>query len=114
MLHGIAWPWEAKPLSFAESCHGAGGSLAGDTHWTVCHASPEREQKTTMEKLNESLMHFSLHVCVFFFFFLKKQNKSSSPQVKHNLTSKFSDMRGRRREAQHAFTASLDLVYCVI
>ena len=44
---------------------------------------------------------------------LKTKNKSSSPQVKHNLTSKFSSTKGRE-EWNTAFTSSADLVYFVI
>lgn len=47
------------------------------------------------------------------FFFLNK-NESSSPQVKHNLTSKFSGTWSEKSEIQHAFTTSIDLAYFVI
>lgn len=56
-------------------------------------------------------MHCPLHICLF----LKKaKNKSSSPQAKHNLTSKFSGLEGGEREIRHAFTRSTVLVYFVI
>lgn len=38
-------------------------------------------------------MHCPLHIRLLFL----NKNKSSSPQVKHNLTSKFSGMMGERR-----------------
>lgn len=60
---------------------------------TTCHPILQKKQKFHYEK-KERLMHCPLHICLFFFL---NKNKSSSPQVKHNLTSKFSGMMEQRR-----------------
>lgn len=63
--------------------------------WTTCHPFLKKKQKnsTTVKKKKEKKA-YALSLTFLSFFFLNK-NKSSSPQVKHNLTSKFSGMMGR-------------------
>lgn len=74
--------------------------------------NPEEKQNTTTRKKKKKKA-YALSL-TFLLIFLNK-NKSSSPQVKNNLTSKFSCMTGREKsEVQHAFTTSADLVYFVI
>lgn len=69
-----------------------------------------RKSKNPTTKKRKRLMSLTF---LPIFFFLNK-NESSSPQVKHNLTSKFSGTWSEKSEIQHAFTTSIDLAYFVI
>lgn len=72
MLHGIAWPREAKLLSFVESCHGARGSLAGAAHWDCVPCKPGARAKDHYGKTKWK--PYALFLTSLCFFFLKKQN----------------------------------------
>jgi hypothetical protein len=66
-----------------------------------------RERERERERERKALHH----PLTFLLFFFKNKNKSSSPRVKCNLTSKLVTQWGEKSEIQHACTASADLVY---
>ena len=87
--------------------------------WTTCHPILKKKQKFHYKKKKKERKRkkrkrkaYALSL-TYFPISLKTKNKSSSPQVKHNLTSKFSSTKGRE-EWNTAFTSSADLVYFVI
>lgn len=61
---------------------------------TTCHPILQKKQKFHYEKKRKAYALSLTYLPIFFFL---NKNKSSSPQVKHNLTSKFSGMMEQRR-----------------
>lgn len=79
---------------------------------TTCH--PCLKEKQTFhyqkKKRRKKKKAYALSLTYSPIFFKKAKNKSSSPQAKHNLTSKLSSLKGGERELRHAFTRSTVLV----
>lgn len=108
MLHIMLWHgncsnWEGKAAILP------GSALQQAFIRTTCHPILKKKQKSHYKKKKKAYVPY-----IFAYFFFLNKNESSSPQVKHNLTSKFSGTWSEKSEIQHAFTTSIDLAYFVI
>lgn len=72
-------------------------------------ATEKKGKNKKKKRKKERLMHCPLHVCLFFFL---NKNKSSSPQDKHNLTSKFSGMMEEKRNTACMYNQHWSSLFC--
>ena len=99
-----AWTWKLEELKESKAAIWPVSALREAFIGTTSQTNMKKKKKKGKRKKGknkkkkkrkkERLMHCPLHVCLFFFL---NKNKSSSPQDKHNLTSKFSGMMEEKR-----------------
>lgn len=113
-----AWTWKLEELKESKAAIWPVSALREAFIWTTCHPILKKKQKVGYRKKGknkkkkrkkERLMHCPLHVCLFFFL---NKNKSSSPQDKHNLTSKFSGMMEEKRNTACMYNQHWSSLFC--
>lgn len=111
--------WHGHGVAQKGRCHIAGVSPAdhvpspprGKANIPLPRKEERKEgEKKRKEGKRKRLMHCPLHICLFFK--KKQKHKSSSPQAKHNLTSKFGGPEGGEGESRHALTGACASLLC--